>query len=75
MVVDNENHITTSELEFVASEKIIYCPGRTYFSNPAMRGVSGNASLAYESNILNASGGVLVDVALAPAKKNSASQY
>jgi hypothetical protein len=72
IVVNYENHITTSRLDFVAAEKIIYCPGQTYFSNPTMQGVSGNASLAFDSNILDASGGVLVDAVLAPAgEKNN----
>jgi LPS export ABC transporter protein LptC len=68
-VESNENHITTGLLEFVNSERILYCPGTTQFTNPTMRGTSGMASFVLDGNILNASGHVIVDIILSPSVK------
>jgi hypothetical protein len=69
LVVNNIDQITTSLLEFVYSEKIIYCPAQTFFSSPTMHGVAGKASLNLNNNIFNASGRVTVNVILAPSEK------
>jgi LPS export ABC transporter protein LptC len=68
LVVSKDNNLTTSQLEFVAAEKIIYCPEQTHFSSPTMQGVAGKASLLMDSDVLNASGKVVVDMLLVPVE-------
>jgi lipopolysaccharide export system protein LptC len=66
LVISKENNLTTSQMEFVTAEKIIYCPEQTHFSGPSMQGVAGNATLLLDNDVLNASGKVVVDMLLAP---------
>ncbi|MDR1243266.1 MAG: LPS export ABC transporter periplasmic protein LptC [Deltaproteobacteria bacterium] len=68
LVVSKENNLTTSQLEFVAAEKIIYCPEQTYFSSPSMQGVAGKAALFLDNDVLNASEKVSVDMLLVPVE-------
>ncbi|MDL2306673.1 LPS export ABC transporter periplasmic protein LptC [Desulfovibrio sp. OttesenSCG-928-C06] len=69
LVLNGDRRMTSDELSYSGSERILTSPEKTFFASPNMNGDSGKVMWDLNTNMLFASGGVTVDWATVQSEK------